>query len=204
MPGEKGSRAAQTPERATTRHRHSYKQPQPALACLSIFPPCTSAPAPAPREAQHPPLLVGTSPTFPCRRVGGGGQGLRALRVSLERVLSPLAVLPVHASWGVGVLQESGSAPPPLTNAPASQPLGSWGLFGAWEGKRNCPPHPAPGQGEGRGWGETKGPLPPLGDPIRLRFPVQPAATPSAPRALSISPSIFSPVILCPVTVTLQ
>ena len=135
----------------------SYKQSWPSQRLwtpCSIFRLVPPAPAPVAEGAQHPTSRLSTP--RPSHAARGA---LRVLPVFLGRVLSPLAVFPVHASWwGEGVLPKSGSVlpPPECSSFLAPWELGPPLVLGKERG--TSPPHPAPGQGEGRGWGETKGP----------------------------------------------
>lgn len=82
------------------------KHTAPALAALDSLKYCSPG---APCSCSWSPTATGC-----LRTPQPEGQGLRALLISLGRVLSPLAVFPVHVSWwGEGVLQESGSGLPP-------------------------------------------------------------------------------------------
>lgn len=113
---------------------------------------------------------------------------------SLGRVLSPLAVFSVHASCGGGGGRGSCKSMAqllPFPRTPASQPLGSWGLLGAWEGKRNCPSPPTLRPGGRKRLGRDQRPPSPTRGSLLLRFPALLALPPSRAPAGSLSPSSF-------------
>lgn len=176
--------------------RCSNKQPQQLLSPRSIWVtwcPCSCG-CPRPRGAPG-------FPRPPQPSQAAGAQRLRALPLSLGRVLSPLAVFPVHASWcGGGGLAGVWLCSSPFPMLQLLSPLGAGASSVLGKERGTAPPHPAPGQGEGRGWGETKGPPSPTWGSLRAEVSGAAGPHPQAPSGLSLylpHLSVSRPVILC-------
>lgn len=150
------------------------------------------------------PALVRTSPTLPCSP--RETQALRELPVSLGRVLSPLAVFPVHASWGGrGSYKSEAQLLPPHH---CSSFLAPWEL-GPPRRLGRKEELPLPTQPQARGKEEAgerpKVPPPPTWGSLQAEVSGAAGPHPQSPGGLYLPHlSISRPVILCSVTVMLQ